>query len=85
MNDTKLDLITSQLRSQHPDWSFERAFTEAVEQSGQTVGFGHDSVDKGTKLVAIAKDSGAEIKPPSPRPKLMLVRGSHVGWAFPIF
>jgi hypothetical protein len=90
---TKLDLITAQLRLQHPDWSFERVFTEAVEASGQTGSFGHDSVDKGIKLVAPAKDSGSEIKPSSPsapplpaaRPKLMLVRGSDYGMRYPIF
>jgi hypothetical protein len=96
MNDTKINLITAQLRLQHPDWSFERVFTEAVEQSGQTGSFGHDSVDKGTKLIALAEDSRPAIKsssPPAPavktaqtvaKGKPMLVKGSDWGWCFDI-
>jgi hypothetical protein len=84
--DTKIDLVTARLRLQHPDWSFHRVFTEAVEESGQTGSFSHDPVDKGTKLVVVAKDSKREIKPPSPsaRPKLLLIQGAHAGWAFNI-
>jgi hypothetical protein len=54
MNDTKLDLITAQLRMEHRDWTNARVFETAMAQSGHQGSFGRDPLDKGTTLVAEA-------------------------------
>jgi hypothetical protein len=57
MDTIKLDFITAQLRSEHPQWTNSRVFETAVAQAGHQGTFGRDSVDWNAVL-AEAKDSG---------------------------
>jgi hypothetical protein len=43
INNLKFDLVSAHIRSVHPDWSADRVFTESLEVSGHTGGFGRDA------------------------------------------
>jgi hypothetical protein len=60
----KFDLVSAHIRSLHPEWSADRVFTESLEASGHSCGFGRSiesnvgeaiDTDGGPKLVRGAK------------------------------
>jgi hypothetical protein len=64
MTNYKLEFITAQLRSEHPEWPNARVFETAVAQAGHQKSFGRDPEDSSTKVVAIATDVSFTKGPP---------------------
>jgi hypothetical protein len=72
---------THLIRADHPGWTFDRAWQQACALQKVTGSFGRPTKSGDSVLIAEAKDKA--LLPPSP-PKVFLVKGSHVGWAFDI-